>query len=74
MILFGYRCGVQVNTKFSLHMLLTNHTPRLKVDNFLSMLVQTFDTYADLAFMAEQMISKLQLITKMHGEVTNNIC
>jgi hypothetical protein len=73
MILFGYCCRVQVNTKFSLRML-TNRTPRLKVDNFLSPLVQTFDIYEDLAIMAEQMISKLQLITKMHGEVTSNIC
>jgi hypothetical protein len=54
--------------------MLTNRTPRLKVDNFLSPLVQTFDIYEDLAIMAEQLISKLQLITKMHGEVTSNIC
>jgi len=54
-------------------MLLINSTPRLKVDNFLSLLVQTFDTNEDLTIMAKQMISKFQFIAKMHGEVTNNI-
>ncbi len=41
-ILFGYRCGVQMNTKFSPHMLLSGRTPRLKANNFLNPLVQTY--------------------------------
>jgi hypothetical protein len=38
-ILFGYRCGLQSNIKFSPHMLQTCRTPILKADNFLSPLV-----------------------------------
>jgi hypothetical protein len=34
-VLFGYRCGVQLNTKFSPFMVLTGRTPRLRVDNLL---------------------------------------
>jgi hypothetical protein len=42
-ILFGYHCGIHASTKFCLQMLLTRWTLRLKVDNFLSPLVQTFE-------------------------------
>ncbi len=42
-ILFGYQCGIHASTKFSPHMLLTRWTPRLRVDNFLNPLVQTFE-------------------------------
>jgi len=35
-MLFGYKCGVQVNTKFSPFMVLTRRTPRLTCDNGLS--------------------------------------
>ncbi len=38
-ILFGYRCGVQLNTKFSLYMLLTERIHHLKAYNSLSPLV-----------------------------------
>ncbi len=31
-ILFGYRCGVQSNIKFSPHMILTSHTPNFALD------------------------------------------
>jgi hypothetical protein len=71
-ILFGYRCGVQSNTKFSPHMLQIDRTPILKVDDFLSPLVQTFKEGDNPTVMAKQMISKMQLISKMHGEVTRN--
>jgi len=37
-VLFGYKCGIQANTKFSPFMVLTGHIPRLKVDNKLCML------------------------------------
>jgi hypothetical protein len=42
-ILFGYKCGVQVNTCLSLHMILIGHTPILQVNNFLSSLVNVYD-------------------------------
>jgi len=34
-VLFGYRCGIQASTKFSLFMILTGRTPRLRADNHL---------------------------------------
>jgi hypothetical protein len=37
-VLFGYRCGIQMNTKFSPFMILTGRTPCLKVDNYLQAL------------------------------------
>ncbi len=42
-VLFGYRCGMQANIKFSPFMILTGCTFKLKVDNHLSMLTQEFD-------------------------------
>jgi hypothetical protein len=36
-------------------------------------LVQTFNEDEDLVDMAEQMISKMQLIAKMHGEIIGNV-
>jgi hypothetical protein len=54
-------------------MLLIGQTPRLKIDNFLSPLVQTFNDDEDLVVMVEQMISKLQFIAKMHGLVFDNV-
>ncbi len=56
-----------MNTKFSPHMLLIGQTPRLKVDKFLSPLVQTFNDDDDLVVLVEQMINKFQFIAKMHG-------
>jgi hypothetical protein len=47
MIIFGYRCGVQSNTKFFLHMLLTRRTPHLKVNKFLNTLVQAYEDDED---------------------------
>jgi len=46
--------------------------PILRVDNFLSLLVQTFKGGDNPTIMAKQMISKMQLTSKMHGEVTRN--
>lgn len=54
-------------------MLLIGMTPRLRTNNFLSPLVQTFENDGELASMATQMIYKLQFITKMHGEVKENV-
>jgi hypothetical protein len=42
-LIFGYMCGIQANTKISPFMVLIGHTSRLKVDNQLCMLTQTFD-------------------------------
>jgi hypothetical protein len=42
-VLFGYRCGVQVSTKFSPFMVLTGRSPKLKADNHLSALTSVVD-------------------------------
>ncbi len=42
-ILFGYKCGVQASTCFSLHMILIGHIPKLQANNFLSLLVNVYD-------------------------------
>jgi hypothetical protein len=55
--MFRYRCGVQAKAKFSPHMLLLGKTPRLIIDNFLILLVQTYDD--DLVAIATWMIGKL---------------
>ncbi len=66
-ILFGYRCGIWASIKFSPHMTLTRWSLMLKVDNFLNSLGNTIDEDDDLVILAEHMIEKMQLITKMHG-------
>lgn len=58
--------------RFSSHMVLVRRTPKLKVDNFLSPLVQTFDDDGELIIMAEHMINKLQLI-KLDGDQIENV-
>jgi len=54
-------------------MLLIGRTPRLRVDNFLSPLVQTFENDVEPSILALQMINKLQFIARMHGEVKENV-
>ncbi len=34
-VMFGYRCGIQANTKFSPFMIVISHTPHLKANNYL---------------------------------------
>jgi hypothetical protein len=72
-ILFRYRCGIQTNTKFPSCMILTSLTPRLRINNFLSPLVKAYDEDDNFAILVEQMIKKMQLITRMHGYVINNV-
>lgn len=64
-ILFGYRCGVQLNTKFFSYMLLTRRTPHLKAYNSLSPLVQANDDDENPTIITSKMISKLFLISKI---------
>jgi hypothetical protein len=64
----------EASTQFSPHMLLTERTPTLKANNFLSPLVQTFEDDAKLSILVVEMIDMLQLIAKMHREVKENVC
>ncbi len=54
-------------------MLLKSWTPWLKVDKFLSPLVQTYDDDEDLVAMAKHIINKLQPVSRMHGKVLESI-
>ncbi len=47
-ILFRYRCGIQASTKFSLFMILTGPSPRLRADNYLNALIDVTDDSADV--------------------------
>jgi hypothetical protein len=58
-ILFGYRCGMQYSTKISPQMILINHIPRLRVNNFLGLLVGTHDEDDDPKVLAKRMIKKM---------------
>jgi hypothetical protein len=72
-ILFRYRCGVQANTKFSPHMILIGRIPKLQVNKLFSPLVGTYNEDDDPEIMAKKMIEKMQLISKMHGQILNNV-
>jgi hypothetical protein len=46
-VMFGYRCEIQSNTKFSPFMILTGRTPRLRADNYLHSLTAMVDDTID---------------------------
>jgi hypothetical protein len=54
-------------------MILTIHTPRLRVDNFLNLLAKTYDVDEDPVKLAKHMIEKMSLIASMHGQVLENV-
>jgi hypothetical protein len=51
-VMFGYRCGIHANTKFSPFMILIGHTPRLRVVNYLHSLTIVVDDTADVKTIA----------------------
>jgi len=72
-VLFGYRCGVQVSTKFSPFMILTGRSPRLRADNYLNALTDTIDDGADVEDAVAQFLEKVKLITSIHESVLLNV-
>jgi hypothetical protein len=72
-ILFGYRCGIQANTKFSPFMIFTSCTPRLKADNYLHALIAMTDDDVDVEVAATQFLQKVKLITSIHENVLLNV-
>jgi hypothetical protein len=53
-------------------MVLIGHTPRIKVNNKLCMLIQTFDEEMNVEQLTKQMISKMQLISELHKSILSN--
>jgi hypothetical protein len=72
-VLFGYRCGVQVSTKFSSFMFLTGRSPRLRADNYLSTLTSVVDDEDDVEQIAAQFLEKVKLIASIHESVFLNV-
>ncbi len=72
-ILFGYRCGIQANTKFSPFMILTGRTPRLRADNYLHALTQVTNDGVDVEVAAAQFLQKMELIASIHEDVLLNV-
>jgi hypothetical protein len=55
-VMFGYRCGIQANTKFSPVMILTGRTPRLRADNYLHTLTPMTDDHVDVEVVVTQFL------------------
>jgi hypothetical protein len=72
-VLFGYRCGVQVSTKFSPFMVLTGRSPRLRADNCLDNLTNVIDDTSIVEDMAAQFLEKVRLIASIHEHVLLNV-
>jgi hypothetical protein len=53
-VMFGYRCGIRANTKFSTFMILIGHTPCLKADNYLHSLIVVVDDTVDAKIISKQ--------------------
>jgi hypothetical protein len=72
-VMFGYRCGIQSSTKFSLFMILTGRTPRLRADNYLHSLTDVVNDTADAETTAKQFMQKMELIASIHENVLLNV-
>jgi hypothetical protein len=72
-VLFGYRCGIQMSTKFSPFMILTGRTPRLRADNYLQALIVEIDDGVDMEATAAQFLQKVELIANIHDNILLNV-
>jgi hypothetical protein len=71
--LFGYRCGVQANTKFFPFMVLNGRTPRFTCDNGLNASIIVQKDELTLYEMTQLMVEKLKFISDMHSSVLENV-
>jgi len=72
-VMFGYKCGIQANTKFSPFMILTGRTPHLRADNYLHALIAVTDDDVDAEVVVTQFLQKVKLITNIHKSVLLNV-
>ncbi len=70
---FGYRNGVQTNTKFSPFVVQTRRTPRLTCDNNLVTFINVEKEKFTLEEMTQLMVEKLKFISNMHSFVLENV-
>ncbi len=68
-VMFGYRCEIQANFKFSPFMIMNGCTPRLRVDNYLHSLTIVVDDNVDVDSAATQFLLKVKLIASIHENV-----
>jgi hypothetical protein len=64
---------MHANTKFSPFMILIGCTPKLNVENHLSMLTQEFDAEIRMEQMTKQIIAKMEMIVGMHKAILGNV-
>jgi hypothetical protein len=55
-VMFGYRCGIQANTKFSPFMIMTGRTPCLRADNYMHSLTVVIDDNVDVEVTTTQFL------------------
>jgi hypothetical protein len=72
-ILFGYQCGIQTNTKYSPFMVFTRCAPKLTIDNNLNRLHDVFYEYVGAKVMAKYMVQKTLLIVEVHRSLLKNV-
>jgi hypothetical protein len=71
-ILFGYCCGILNSTKCSPYIIFTR-TPGLTIDNRLNNLTHVVDDQVVLEEMVLQMVFKMELETKLHELLLENV-
>ncbi len=68
-VMFGYRCGIQANTKFFPFIILIGCTLHFQVDNYLQALITTVDDAANITTNVKHFIKKMKLVTSIHENV-----
>jgi hypothetical protein len=72
-VMFGYRCGIQANTKFSPFMIVIGHTPHLRADNYMHSLTAVTDDDVAIEVATTQFLQKMKLIASIHENVLLNV-